>query len=72
MKDAESKTTNIDQKSRLLAGEIWCAMTLAPKYIDGQAIGNCEALKVGAAIIRTALQAAFEDGVLAEFKRVNP
>ena len=68
----ESKTTNIDQRSRLLAGEIWHAMQAAPKYVDGQAIGNCEALKAAAEIIRNALQYAFEDGLQAELKRTAP
>lgn len=67
----ESRTTNIDTRSRLLASEVWHAMQTAPKYIDGQSVGNCEALKEGAKIIRGALQSAFEDGVQAEFKRVN-
>lgn len=68
----DPQTTNIDTRSRRLASEVWHAMQEAPKYIDGQAIGNCEALKAGAEIIRNALQSAFEDGVQAEFKRVNP
>jgi hypothetical protein len=55
---SEFKTT----KSRLLASEIWHAMRDAPKYIDGKAIGNCEALTAGAAIIETALKDAYDEG----------
>lgn len=55
-------TPDFETISRLLSSKVWQAMQDAPKYVDGNAIGNCEALKAGGALILASLKASFNEG----------